>query len=65
MKKLFKLQNITKHKLIVLQQLNKSLQEATEKGWTTTALAIQAEITKTKHEAMNPQEVIDSIMATV
>ena len=60
---IFKLQNITKHKLMIIKQLTGYLEEAQERGWNTAE--IQDEITKTKAEAMNPQQVVNEILGSV
>ena len=60
---IFKLQNITKHKLMIIKQLTVALTEAQAHGWNTAS--IEAEITKTKFEAMHPELVIRSILDSV
>ena len=61
MVKLFKLQVITQMKLKCMSITQRHLEQATQNGWEHEVAACNRELTQLKHEAMHPQEVLDSV----
>jgi chromosome condensin MukBEF complex kleisin-like MukF subunit len=58
---MFRLQEITAMKLEQVKVLNKEIDYAQEKGWKAHEAECQKELTKTKYEAMHPQEVLNAL----
>lgn len=61
MVKLFKLQIITQMKLKCMSITQRHLEEAIQNGWEHEVTACNRELTQLKHEAMHPQEVLNSV----